>query len=139
MEDMNSMHNFNVVIVGIIFDPAKKKILIGRREDDPNLPSLKWCFPGGRLDHGEDLDEKLKKRLKNQTGYHVKNLGSVFTKTHPEKENLVAIYFLCEAYKGEEKAGDNVIELKWVSPEEVEDHFETELPTRLKEYIMSLR
>ncbi len=133
------MHDFNVVIVGIIFDPANKKILIGKRENDPHLPKLSWCFPGGRLNHGEDPDKKLKKRLKNQTGYHVKNLGSIFTKTYPEKENMVSIYFLCEAYKGEELAGDNIIELKWISPEEVEDHFDAELHPRLKEYLMGLR
>jgi len=130
---------FSVILLGIIFDPKTKKILIGRRENDPFIPKLTWCFPGGKLVPEEDMDKILKKKIKEKTGYEVKNLGAIFSKTYPEKKDFLAIYFLCEVFKGKEKAGDDLVELKWVKPEELEKHFTTSFHSRLKEYILSLK
>jgi len=130
---------FSVILLGVIFDPKTRKILIGRRENDPYIKELTWCFPGGEYDSTEDIDKVLKKKIKLKTGYDVKNLGSIFSKTYPEKKDLLAIYFLCEVFKGEEKANDDLKELKWVSPEEIEKHFTTSFHPRLKEYIMNLQ
>ena len=135
----NNKFPFNVVLIGVIFDPAKRQILIGRKEGDPDLPKLTWCFPGGRLHHGEDLDKKLKQRIKDKTGYDVKNLGAIFSKVYPEKPDLMAVYFLCEVFGGEEKIGDDIVELKWVVPDELEKYFTTSFHSRLKEYIMNLK
>lgn len=139
MKKIASMDQFNVILLAVIFDPAKKKILIGRRENDPYVPELTWCFPGGRLELGKDPDQVLKKKVKEKTGLNVKNLGAIFTKTYPEKEDLVAIYFLCEAVGGKAKASDDFKELKWVNPEEIEKHFTTSFHPRLKEYILNLK
>ena len=133
------LDNFGVVLLGIIFDPEKRKILIGKRENDINIPKLSWCFPGGRLSHGEELDKVLKKKIKEKTGYEIKNLGTIFSKTYPEKEDILSVYFLCEVFKGKEKIGGDLKELKWVNPEELEKHFTTSFHPRLKEYIMNLK
>jgi|SRR3989344_620657 len=130
---------FNVVLIPVIFDPSKRLILIGRRENDPDLPKLTWCFPGGRLAHGDDVDKKLKEVVKLETGYEIKNLGTIFSKVYPEKKDLVAVYFLCEVFKGKQKAGKDILELKWVKPQELEKHFTTSFHPRLKEYIMNLK
>jgi len=130
---------FHIILLGVIFDPKTKKILIGRRENDPDLPKLTWCFPGGKLLHGNDIDKRLKEVVKLKTGYDIKNLGTIFSKVYPEKEDLMAVYFLCEIFKGKEKAGDDIHELKWVVPEQLEKHFTTSFHPRLKEYIMNLK
>jgi len=137
MED-NKIH-FKVFYAGVIFDPAKKKILIGRTEEDSYLPGLTWCFPGGKLKHGDDIGKVLIKSIKAETGYSVKNLGTIFSKVYPEQKDLMTVYFLCEVFGGEEKAAGDLIELKWISPEEVEKHFTTSFHPLLKEYIMSLK
>lgn len=136
---METSDSFKVILLGVIFDPKNKKILIGRRENDPFLPELTWCFPGDFLTIKEELDVRLKSIIKEQTGHDVKNLGSIFSKTYPEKRDLVAVYFLCEAFEGEEKVGGELKELKWVDPEELEKHFTTSFHSRLKEYIMNLK
>lgn len=133
------MNSFSVIVLGIIFDPQKKKILIGRRENDPLLPEVSWCFPGGRAKIGEDVDKTLKNNLKAKTGLIVKNLGSIFAKTYPEKEDLLAVYFLCESFEGEEEAGDDLKELKWVDPEELENYFTTSFHKKLKEFLIDLK
>ena len=37
---MEKADKFEVILLGIIFDPKTKKILIGRRENDPDIPEL---------------------------------------------------------------------------------------------------
>ncbi len=135
---MEDKQKFEVVIVGIIFDPKEKKILIGKSENDPTLPEITWCFPGGNAIYGEDVDKTLKRNVKAKTGYDVKNLGAIFSKTYPEKENLLAVYFLTQVFEGEEKPGENLTELKWVSPNELENYFTTSFHKKLKQYLNEL-
>lgn len=135
LKEEEKMH---VIVLGIIFDPAKKKILIGKRENDPHLKDLSWGFPGGRLKPGEEVDKTLKKHVKDKTGYGIKNLGAIFSKIYSEKEDLLAVYFLTEAFEGEEKASNGFVELKWVSPRELENYFTTSFNKKLKKYLLEL-
>ena len=133
------LDDFNVIVLGIIFDPKRKKILIGKRKKDLYLSKLTWAFPGGRLKYNEDIEKALKERIKEKTSLKVENLGSVFTKIYPEKKEFLSIYFLCEVMGGKEKAGKDFVELKWVKPEEVEKYFTTSFHPHLKEYILNLK
>ncbi len=138
MEKTKPINQFSVIVLGIIFDPEERKILIGKRENDPYLPQTSWCFPGGRLADDGEVNKTLKERIKNQTGLEVKNLGAVFAKTYEEKRDLLAIYFMCEAVKGKQKSGENLKELKWVSPKELEKYFTTSFHPKLKRYLVNI-
>lgn len=126
------------IVLGIIFDTKTKKILIGKRNDSKDFEGLTWAFPGGRPEHGEELEESIKREVKEETGLDVESLGVIFAKTYPEKRDLVAIYFLCEMIGGEEKAGEDFSEVKWVSPEELKDHLTTSFHPKLREYVEGL-
>ncbi len=130
---------FLVNVLGIIFNPETKKILIGRRKNDPYIKESTWCFPGGRPDYNEELEEALKKEIKKKTGLKVESLGAVFAKNYPEKREFLSIYYLCEVVGGKEKAGEKFIEIKWVDPEELEKYFTTSFHPKLKEYITNLK
>lgn len=136
---MEKKEEFQVALLGIIFDPEKKKILIGRREKDPHIPELTWSFPGGRITPGEDVEETLKEKIKKKTGLEIENLGSVYSRIPPEKKDLLLIYFLCEVTGGKEEKADDLLELKWVDPEELEEHFTTSFHPHVKEYILNLK
>ena len=133
------MNDFKVILLGIVYDPKRKKILIGRRKNDPYISKLSWVFPGGRLNYKEDIETALKARIKEKTGLKIENLGSVFSKAYPEKKDFISIYFLCEAVSGKEKPIGGFSELKWVNPEEVEKYFTTSFHPHLKEYILNLK
>jgi 8-oxo-dGTP diphosphatase len=132
---------FSVIVIGIIYDPANKKILIGKRSDDPDIPKLSWCFPGGRPEYEEGLETAVKREIKEETGLDVESLGVIHARNYPEKKEFLAIYYLCEALdvKKDLEPGDNFSELKWVSPEKLEDYFTTSFPDKLKEYILNLK
>ncbi len=136
---MKEMNDFKVIVLGIIYDPKRKKILLGRRENDPYISKLSWVFPGGRLNYKEDIEAALKTRIKEKTGLKVESLGSIFSKSYPEKKDFISIYFLCEVLKGKEKPLGGFSELKWVSPEHVQKHFTTSFHPHLKEYILNLK
>ncbi len=130
---------FKVILIGIVFDPEKRLVLIGKNQQDED-----YSFLEGDLTYNEELDIGLKRVTKEKTGFKVHNLGAVYAQNCLDKKSedkckeRLEVYFLCEATEGKEKPGKNVKELKWVKPSEVEAHIQNSLPARLKEYIMNL-
>jgi ADP-ribose pyrophosphatase YjhB (NUDIX family) len=129
---------FLVNVLGIVYDPITKKILIGRRENDPYVEKLTWSFPGGRAGYEEDLEESVKEQVMKKTGLEVIVKGVIFAKTYPEDRKVLSIYYLCEPVGGKEQAGEKFAELKWVKPTEVTKYFTTSLHRRLFEYLKAL-
>jgi hypothetical protein len=124
---------FKVKIIGILFSPKARKILIGKNNGDKDLSFLE-----GDLKYEEELDIGLKRVAKEKTGYVIHNLGAVYAENRLKDKEALRIYFLCEATEGKETPGKNVAELKWVDPKEIEKHLKKKLPARLKEYIFNL-
>ena len=130
---------FTVIVLAIIFDPKNRKILIGKRENDPFVKDLSWVFPGGRLSPEETEEQTMKRKVKEETGLEIENLGTIFSRIFPEKNDFFLIYNLCELIGGELKAGGDITQLKWVSPDELQSYFTTSFDPKLKEYIMNLK
>ncbi len=141
MEDLtpDGENSFMVVLLGIVFDPEKRQILIIQRGEDEYISRLKWAFPGGRANSEDKLEDTLTQKVKEETGYNVEILGSVFARIPPEKKDMVLVYYLCEVIGGEEQAGSDAEELKWVKPEELRKYFTTSFEPILEEYITNLR
>ena len=129
---------FFPVVLGVIFDTKTKKILIGKRSDNKDFSELSWAFPGGRPEYGEELEESIKREVKEETGLDIESLGVIFAKTYHEKRDLLAVYFLCEVTGGNLEAGEDFSEVKWISPQELGDYFTTSFHPKLKEYIEGL-
>jgi len=136
---MEKMDEFNVILLGIIYNPSTKKILIGRRENDPYVSGLAWTPPGGRIIPGKDLENSLKIKIKEQTGFDIENLGNIFAMIPKEKKNFILLLYLCEVVSGEEKVGGNLKEIKWVKPEELDNYFTIAYHPHLREYILNLK
>jgi ADP-ribose pyrophosphatase YjhB (NUDIX family) len=126
-------NKFNVKIIGILFSPKARKILLGKNKGDKKLTFLE-----GDLRYEEELDVGLKRTAKEKTGYIIHNLGAIYAENKLRNKEDLKLYFLCEATEGKEKPGENVAKLKWINPKDVEKQLKTKLPTRLKEYIFNL-
>ena len=127
-----------VNVLAIIKDKKTGRILIGRRENDPYIKNLTWSFPGGRPGYEDELEEYLKLAVKKKTGLDIKVNKVIFSKNYPEKREFLAIYYLGEVLRGEEKAGGSFKELKWVEADELEKYFTTSLHPVLKDILEDL-
>lgn len=126
------------IVLGIIFDAKRKKILIGKRKDQKDIRGLTWAFPGGRPEYGEELEDAIKREIKEETNLDIESIGVVFAKTYAEKRDLLAIYFLCGVVGGNEKANEDFSETKWVKPKELKKYFTTSFHPKLQEYLEGL-
>lgn len=125
---------FKVKIIGILFNPEERKILVGKNKEDS-----KFSFLEGYLKYDEELDEGLKKATSEKTGYTIHNLGVIYARNNiKNRKETIELYFLCEATEGSEILGKNVKEIKWIKPSEYESLTEEKLPSRLREYILNL-
>lgn len=126
---------FYVRIVGIVFDPSQKKVLIGKRKTEDF-----WTFIDGELEGEKELNQSLKQLTKDKIGFEVSNLGTVFAnnKKTEEGEDELSIYFLCEVKSGEESLAEHIEEIKWVKADEIEALTKRTLPSRLREYLESI-
>lgn len=130
---------FLVNLLAIIYDPKSGKILIGRREADPYIKELSWCFPGGRPAYEEELENYLKLEVKKKTNLDIDVVDVLFAKTYPEQRKLLSIYYLALPRNiGEEKPGEKFVELKWVRPTEVREYFTTSIHPRILKILESL-
>lgn len=128
---------FLINVLGIVRD-NKGNILIGRRENDPHIPALTWCFPGGRPAYEDDLEEYLKIEIKKKTGLDAEIDQIIFAKTYPENRHFLSIYYLCHAQSGSEKPSEKFLELNWVKADNLNDYFTTSLHPKLLEYLKKL-
>ena len=129
---------FLLNVLGIVYNPRTRQILIGKRKNDPHIKELSWTFPGGRPAYEQDLEFNLKHEIKIKTGLNVNIKKLIFAKTYPEKREFLSIYYLCEVDGGKEKAGEKFVEIKWVKPTDVQKYFTTSLHPTLLEYLKSL-
>ncbi len=127
-----------VNLLGIVYDPKAKMILIGKRENDSYIRQLSWSFPGGRPAYENDLEDYLKLEIKKKTNLNADVKKAIFAKSYPEKREFIAIYYFCEASAGAEKAGDKFTEVKWVKPTEVKAYFTTSLHPFLLDFLKTL-
>ena len=125
---------FLVKIIGIIFEPKSRMIMVGKNFGDKN-----FSFLEGNLKYNEELDVGLKRIAKQKTGYKIHNLGAIYAKNRLKKKNQLHLYFLCEATEGKEKPGPKVEKLKWIKPKQVEKEINEKLPSRLRGYIFGLQ
>jgi len=125
-------------VLGVVYNPKVRHILIGKRENDPYIKKLSWCFPGGRPAYEEDIEFYLEHEVKSKTGLKVDVKKIVFAKTYPEKREFLSIYYYCEVTGGEEKVGGKFAELKWIKPSDVQKYFTTSLHPKLLDYLKTL-
>jgi ADP-ribose pyrophosphatase YjhB (NUDIX family) len=93
------------------------RILLGRRRDDPGAGL--WDLPGGFLDEGEDALDGLRRELREETGLSIEPVEFVGTWNEPYWHRIVlCLTWLVHPAGGEERPGDDLVELRWFAPGE---------------------
>jgi 8-oxo-dGTP diphosphatase len=80
-----------------------KFLLVQRSKNDKWSPGM-WEFPGGKIDFGQDINDALKREIKEETGLDISVREPLFfwdqdIKDLPKYEGfiLITLYFSCEA------------------------------------------
>jgi 8-oxo-dGTP diphosphatase len=97
-----------------------------------------WSIPGGMLEIGETIFEGVQRELLEETAIEVKvlDLIEVFERlTRDEagklKYHFVILDYLCEAVRGEARAGSDVTEVAWAREAELNGYSLTPTATRV--------
>jgi 8-oxo-dGTP diphosphatase len=95
------------------------KLLICQRTKHQPMP-LKWEFPGGKIEHGEQPIDALRRELEEELGIHAQ-VGDELVRVRHTYRNGGAIelrFFLVPGYSGEL---ENRIfkDVRWVEPQEL--------------------
>ncbi len=118
-----------LIVLGLIQND-KNQFLISQRFD-PEVPSahLKWDLVGGTNEHGESLEETLKREIKEETGLNVEILDllpkSVSRVWDHKNFNLhvVVLCYKCKLIDGNMHLNDHKInDLKWVDKNDLTNY-----------------
>ena len=108
----------------LIFDEARDRILLTRREDNG-----RWCLPGGGMDPGESAAEACVREVLEETGLEVRVTKLVGIYTSPDlliefpdgnKIQPVAFSFEAEITGGELGLSGETIDFGWYTVAEME-------------------
>jgi 8-oxo-dGTP diphosphatase len=116
-----------VVGVGaVIWNPAGEVLLV-RRGQPPRL--AEWSIPGGKVEWGETVQHALHREVREETGLEVEILGlidvvdSISTSDNDASGlHYVLLDFAARSNGSGLRAGDDVSEARWVTPDRLADY-----------------
>ena len=112
-------------VSGVVFDDRERVLLIRRA----SLPARgKWSLPGGVVHLGEELDEALKREVKEECGLSV-NPGPliavssrIIRDTEGEVQyHYILLDYLCECIHGQLESGSDASDARWFDLRTIEN------------------
>lgn len=104
-------HRHSVSVAGVVVDDEGRALVTRRRDNG------RWEAPGGVLEHGETIEDGLRREVFEETGLKVEPeaLTGVYQNI-PRK--IVALVFRCRAADGHLTINDEVTEFRWVTADD---------------------
>ena len=107
------------VVAAVIFREGKV-LCVQRPQNSKEYISSKWEFPGGKVEHGEDGIQALKREIFEELHIEIQNIEFLMTVEHTYPDfHLVMHAYTCEISLGEPVLTEHV-DLKWLSVEELD-------------------
>jgi len=109
---MTEDHRYSVSVAGVIVNDEGRALIIQRRDNGH------WEPPGGILEHGETIEDGLRREVYEETGLRVKpgHLTGVYQNM---RRNIVALVFRCEVVGGQLTENDEAAAFAWVTTSEI--------------------
>lgn len=82
------------IAVGVIFNSARDKVLISRRQEHVHQGGL-WEFPGGKCQSGEDIRNALLRELQEELGLYVDRAQPFLQVEHDYQKHRVKLDVWC--------------------------------------------
>ena len=111
------------VAVGAVVFKDERVLLV--RRGQPPAQNL-WAIPGGRVKLGETLAEAAERELLEETGIQIRAAEPIYTFDVIERDeggkvrfHYVIVDLAADYVKGEPLAGDDAMEARWISADEI--------------------
>ncbi|MBU0898514.1 MAG: NUDIX domain-containing protein [Nanoarchaeota archaeon] len=114
---MPSKDQFYVPQKAVIMN-GDKYLILKRSTDSVTYPDH-WDFPGGKIEHGEEVEESLIREVKEETDLDVKVIRPIFAFQKSLNRPNIFIVYLCEKVSGKIELSHEHTEYKWATREEI--------------------
>lgn len=106
-------------VVAAVIERQDRRLLIGQRRAHDSSP-LKWEFPGGKVEHGETLEQALARELSEELGATLVHSALIGTAEYeyPERGRVKVSFFAAKLAAGELRPAV-FSQIAWVLPREL--------------------
>ena len=109
-----------IEVVAAILEYEDYFYCVQRPENAREYDSLKWEFPGGKIESGENREQALKREIREELDVEIGNLDYFMTVEHTYPDfHLVMHAYTCSILKGEPVLKEHVA-LQWLPVEELD-------------------
>jgi 8-oxo-dGTP diphosphatase len=120
---------YPILVTAAIIEDHGKYLITQRPEGTHN--SLRWEFPGGKLEFGEDPRKCLEREIKEELGIRIKaeEIFEYSSHVYNQKKHILLLGFHCRYLSGKIKKQE-INDFGWVSPKDMSkyDITEADLP-----------
>lgn len=107
---------FPVVVTGLVTN--KGQILVAEKEEVENHPmSGQWHLPGGHLEKGDELEQKVMQKIDQKTDLEV-DVHQLIDVYYDEVGDILRAVYHCESKNRDTELKSNINEVKWIDPED---------------------
>lgn len=108
---MTDDNRHSVSVAGVVVDGQGRALVIQRRDNGH------WEAPGGVLEHGETVDDGLRREVFEETGLKVEAVALTGVYQNLPRK-IVALVFRCRASGGELTTNDEAAGFRWITADE---------------------